>query len=297
MPRSRVKNSLPKPDVAQTPGLTSVVIVAADSGEDLGACVECILASTVPVEVIVSDNDSRDGSIDALATRWRDEPRLRILRNGSNLGFGAGCNRGAAQARGDVLLFLNPDCRIEPDTIARLRALMLPDIGVVGAAIIATDGMPEPASRRCDPYLRRAAMGMLGRGGVNMAEDAMDVQPVDIVSGAAMLLPRAAFEAVDGFDEGYFLHCEDIDLCRRVRDAGLRVVCANAVRIVHAKGTSSRTRPFFVAYQKHRGMWRWFRKFDPAARRPTTRALVACGITAHFLATAPLLWLRRRRRP
>ena len=287
MPRSRVKNSLPKPDVAQTPGLTSVVIVAADSGEDLGVCVECALASTVPIEVVVSDNESRDGSIDALATRWRDEPRLRILRNGSNLGFGAGCNRGAAQARGDVLLFLNPDCRIEPDTIARLRALMLPDIGVVGAAIIATDGMPEPASRRCDPYLRRAAMGMLGRGGVNMAEDAMDVQPVDIVSGAAMLLPRAAFEAVDGFDEGYFLHCEDIDLCRRVRDAGLRVVCANAVRILHAKGTSSRTRPFFVAYHKHCGMWRWFRKFDPAARNPLLRVLVWCGLWAHYVLLTP----------
>lgn len=284
MPRSRATNSSPRLDVAQTPGLTSVVIVAADSGEDLGVCVECVLASTVPIEVIVSDNESRDGSIEALATRWRDEPRLRILRNGSNLGFGAGCNRGAAQAHGDALLFLNPDCRIEPATIARMRALMCPDTGVVGAAIVASDGTSEPASRRRDPFLRRALMSMMGRDEINVAADAADLQVVDIVSGAAMLLPRPAFDAVNGFDEAYFLHCEDMDLCRRVRDAGLRVACANSVRIVHAKGTSSRTRPFFVAFHKHSGMWRWFRKFDPASRNPGIRGVVWCGLWLHYAA-------------
>ncbi len=287
MPRSRATNSSPRLDVAQTPGLTSVVIVAADSGEDLAICIESVLASTAPVEAIVSDNDSRDGSIEALATRWRGEPRLRILRNGSNPGFGAGCNRGAARARGDALLFLNPDCRIEADTIARLRGFLAADIGLLGAAIVGSDGKPEPASRRRDPLLRRAAMSMLGLGAVDVAEDATDVQPVDIVSGAAMLVPRAVFERLRGFDEGYFLHCEDIDLCRRVRDAGLRVVCANSVRIVHAKGTSSRARPFFVAYHKHCGMWRWFRKFDPAARHAMVRVLVRCGLCAHYALLTP----------
>jgi hypothetical protein len=276
--------------VAPAHGLTSVVIVAADSGADLSVCVECALASSAPVEVVVSDNDSHDGSVDALAAHWRDEPRLCTLRNGANLGFGAGCNRGAAQAHGDVLLFLNPDCRVEPDTIARLRGF-LPGVGLLGAAIVGSDGRPELASRRRDPFLRRAVMSMLGRDKVNVAADTMDVQPVDIVSGAAMLLPRTAFDALNGFDEGYFLHCEDMDLCRRVRDAGLRVACANAVRIVHAKGTSSRARPFFVAYHKHRGMWRWFRKFDPAARNRIVRVLVWCGLCAHYaLLTPRLAW-------
>jgi GT2 family glycosyltransferase len=283
--------------VAQAQGLTSVVIVAADSGDDLGACIDCVLAGTTPVEVIVSDNASRDGSIDAIAARWRDDARVRLLRNGANLGFGAGCNRGAAQATGDVLLFLNPDCFIEPDTIARWRGFLAPDIGLLGAAIIGIDRKPEPASRRRAPLLRRAVTGLLGLGGVNVAQDAADVQPVDVVSGAAMLLPRTAFDAVGGFDEGYFLHCEDMDLCRRVRDAGLRVACINAVRIVHAKGTSSRARPFFVACHKHRGMWRWFRKFDPAARNPIMRALVWCGLWAHYALLAPQYawrWCRAR---
>ncbi|HSN00193.1 MAG TPA: glycosyltransferase family 2 protein [Rudaea sp.] len=279
------------------PGLTSVVIVAADSGADLGICIERVLTSTVPVEAIISDNATRDGSVDAAVRRWAHDARVRFVRNGANLGFGAGCNRGAALARGDVLFFLNPDCRIEADTIARLRGFLQPRIGLLGAAIVGSAGNPEPASRRRDPLLRRAAMSMIGLGGVNVAEDATQVQPADIVSGAAMMLPRAAFERVGGFDEGYFLHCEDMDLCRRLRDAGMDVACANAVRIAHAKGTSSRARPFFVAYHKHRGMWRWFRKFDPAARNPIVRALVWCGLWTHFVLLAPRyawLWLRAR---
>lgn len=283
--------------MTENPWLTSVVIVTADSGADLGICIDRVLAGTAPVEIIVSDNASRDGSVDAVARRWADDARLRILRNGANLGFGAGCNRGAAQARGDALLFLNPDCRIEPDTIARLRDVMMPDTGLLGAAIIDGNGKPEPASRRRDPYLRRVLTSMIGLGGVNIPADATQVQPVNIVSGAAMLLPRAVFDSVGGFDEGYFLHCEDMDLCRRVRDAGLRVACANAVRIEHAKGTSSRTRPFFVAYHKHRGMWRWFRKFDPAARNLVVRVLVWCGLCAHYALLTPRYawaWLKSR---
>ena len=294
--------------MADNPGLTSVVIVAADSGADLGVCVARVFASTAAVEVIVSDNDSRDGSIESLAAGWQGDARLRILRNGRNLGFGAGCNRGAAQARGDALLFLNPDCRIEADCIARLRGCMAADIGLLGAAILAPDGTPEPASRRRDPLILRALMTATGLArfqsrwpalaGTNLPpHNAMaDVQDVEAVSGALLLLPRAVFERAHGFDEGYFLHFEDMDLCRRVREAGRRVACANAVRIVHAKGTSSRARPFFVAYHKHRGMWRWFLKFDPAARNPLLRALVWSGLWLHFVLLAPRyawIWLRK----
>ncbi len=115
------------------------------------------------------------------------------------------------------------------------------------------------------------------------------------MSGALMLLPRHLFQRLNGFDTGYFLHCEDLDLCRRVRDAGWRVMLAGAVRVVHAKGTSSRHRPIFVSRYKHRGMWRWFRKFDPAARWPLIAQVVWLGIWAHFLLQIPGLLLRRTR--
>jgi GT2 family glycosyltransferase len=108
-----------------------------------------------------------------------------------------------------------------------------------------------------------------------------------------MLVPRPVFERLGGFDEAYFLHCEDLDLCRRARDAGYKVLLAGDVRVHHGKGGSSRHRPVFVSWHKHRGMWHWFRKFDPAARSRFTRALVWCSVWLHFALTAPALWLRR----
>ena len=120
-----------------------------------------------------------------------------------------------------------------------------------------------------------------------------EVVDAEAVSGALMLLPRRVFDLLDGFDEGYFLHCEDLDLCRRVRDAGFRVVLAGHVHVLHGKGGSSRHRPVFVSWHKHRGMWRWFRKFDPDARRPLLAALVWLGIWAHFALKLPgQLWRR-----
>jgi N-acetylglucosaminyl-diphospho-decaprenol L-rhamnosyltransferase len=289
----------------EKPGLTSVIVVAASSGADLEICVEHALAGSAPVEVIVSDNASSDGSVQAVVTRWSGDARVRVVDNRANLGFGAGCNRAAAVANGDLVLLLNPDCVLGGDTLARLRALLTanPGIGLIGAAIVGPDGQPEPASRRRDPLLRRALMSMSGLArlqsrwpafaGANLPPraDAPKIETVDAVSGALMLLPKKLYERINGFDEGYFLHCEDLDLCRRVRDAGLRVACANAVTVVHGKGASSRRRPFFVARHKHRGMWRWFIKFDPAARNPLLRALVWCGLWSHYVLMTPrYLW-------
>lgn len=292
-------------------GLTSVIIVAADSGDVLVQCVERVIASSAALEIVIVDNDSRDGSVASLAAHYADEPRLRFVYNATNLGFGTGCNRGAAQAHGDALLFLNPDCLVESDTIARLRGMLDADArtGVVGATQVDAAGRADPASRRRDPLLRRALMSLSGLAhfaarwpalaGVELPPSSADVDRVDAVSGALMLLPRVAFERIGGFDEGYFLHCEDLDLCRRARDAGFAVVCANTVRVAHAKGGSSRHRPLFVAWHKHRGMWRWFGKFDPAARNPLLRGLVFAGIWTAFGLKVPLLLLRRalRARP
>ena len=302
---------------ARNPGdgdLTSVVIVAADSGPGLLDCIAGVLRSSVAVDVIVVDNASADSSIEAISLRWADDDRVRIVRNARNLGFGAGCNRGAALARGTFLLFLNPDCELDPDTIARARSAMTNDIGLLGVAIIDANGRREAAARRRDPLLRHALMSVSGLArfqarwpnlaGVEMPTWASTpaVEPVDAISGALMLLPRALFERLGGFDEGYFLHAEDLDLCRRVRDSGLTVVCANEIQVRHGKGGSSRHRPLFVAWHKHRGMWRWFTKFDPAAHNPLWRAFVWAGLALHLAAFSPLYaWrqfrARTRRKP
>ncbi|RYD15594.1 MAG: glycosyltransferase family 2 protein [Lysobacteraceae bacterium] len=276
--------------------LTSIVVVAADSGPALGPCIDAALASSAAVELVLVDNASVDGEVERLAQRFSTDPRLHILRNADNIGFGPACNRGAAIARGDVLLFLNPDCDIRTDTVARLRTALHEDprLGLLGVTVCDPDGPPARGNRRRDPLLRRALASMSGLSrhearwpalqGVEMPariQEGPAIERVDAVSGACMALPRAVFERVGGFDEGYFLHVEDLDLCRRVRDAGFAVAIVHALRVTHAQGGSSRHRRLFVERHKLRGMWRWFNKFDPAAQNPFARAFVRVALALH----------------
>lgn len=289
--------------------LTSIVVVAADSGPLLGDCIESVLAARDALELVLVDNASGDGSVERVLAVHAHDPRLRVLRNQSNLGFGPACNRGAAVARGDVFVFLNPDCIVRRDLCAALRATLAsdPEIGLLGVQVTDPDGAPARGNRRREPTLRRALCSLAGLArvearwpalqGVEMPPAAGDgMETVEAVSGACLVLPRAAFERIGGFDEGYFLHAEDLDLCRRVRDGGWRVAIDPRIRVAHAQGASSRSRPLFVARHKHRSLWRYFTKFDPAARNRLLRAIVFAGIWAHFALQAPLLALRGRRR-
>ncbi|MEO6968828.1 MAG: glycosyltransferase family 2 protein [Rhodanobacteraceae bacterium] len=293
---------MPAPDFA-----ISILIVAADSGAGLRECVtRALTSSDIAAEVIVVDNASRDGVPRAIEREYANDTRVRVLYNDANLGFGPAVNLGAEIARGDTLLVLNPDCLLESDSVERLLdvARKHPNAGVIGAVMVDEKGKPDPASRRRDPLLRRSLMTMTGLAkreardpmcaGVNVPGPMPStVESVENISGALTLIPRAVFQQLGGFDEDYFLHCEDLDLCRRARDAGFKVLLAGNVRVLHGKGGSSRHRPVFVSRHKHRGMWHWFKKFDPASRNPFARALVWCGVWAHFALTAPLLMLRR----
>lgn len=293
--------------------LTSIIVVAADSGPLLQACIDSSLASNARIEVILVDNASSDGEVERAAGRHARDSRLRVLRNSANIGFGPACNRGAGLAQGSVLVFLNPDCELSAQTVAALHRILLDDarIGVLGVTVCNPDGSPARGNRRRDPSFRRALASMTGLArwerrwpsfaGVEMPCDGPigGIEFIEAVSGACMAMPRAAFDRVGGFDEGYFLHVEDLDLCRRVRAAGFLVAIAHALRVLHAQGSSSRSRPLFVARHKHRGMWRYFRRFDPAARNPLLRGIVWLGVWSHLLAKAPVLawrWLANRLR-
>lgn len=282
----------------------SVIVVAADSGPSLRDCVRRVLACDVPLEMILVDNASDDGIPQAIARAHESDARLRVVYNHANLGFGPAVNRGAAQSHGKSLLVLNPDCLIDNDTLQRMLEMLAahPRAGVIGAVVCDENGTPDPASYRRDPLMRRALNTLFKRGGEGInIEGPMPhaLVEAEAVSGALMLMPRRVFEYLAGFDEDYFLHCEDLDMCRRVRDAGYHVMLAGDVHVLHGKGSSSRHRPVFVSRHKHRGMWRWFRKFDPDARKPWLAALVWLGIWTHFLLQIPgQLWrLMRRKRP
>lgn len=281
--------------------MLSVIVVSADSGPGLCDCVRRVLACTTPLELLLIDNASRDGVPQALARAHDHDPRFRLIQNRANLGFGTAVNLAAVQAVGGILLLLNPDCLLDQASMDRLLAAFAREkqVGLLGAVVCDARGVPDPASYRRDPLLRRALASLFGGKSerVEMGGAMPDhLVEAEAVSGALMLLPRHLFERLGGFDEGYFLHCEDLDLCRRVRDAGWRVLLAGDVRVLHGKGGSSRHRPVFVSRHKHRGMWRWFRKFDPAARNPLVAAAVWLGIWAHFLLKLPGQWAAGRKR-
>jgi N-acetylglucosaminyl-diphospho-decaprenol L-rhamnosyltransferase len=276
---------------ATSPAL-SIIVVSADSGPTLRECIYSVMGFSIPLEVFLIDNGSGDGIPQAIERAREGDHRLKVIYNRKNLGFGPAVNRAAAQARGQALLILNPDCMIKEFELRRLLEILStePKAGLLGAVVCDEKGVPDPASYRRDPVLQRALTTLFKRNdeGVNIGGPMPDhVVEAEAVSGALMLMPRRVFEWLNGFDEAYFLHCEDLDLCRRVRDAGWRVLLAGDVHVLHGKGGSSRHRPVFVSYHKHRGMWRWFRKFDPAAQRPLIAGTVWLGLWSHFLLQIP----------
>lgn len=268
----------------------AAVVVAYRSAETIELCLRRLLAAEGVGAVRVVDNGSDDGTLEIIARLASTEPRLRFIANPDNPGFAVACNQGAREAAGDWLAFVNPDCLVEPDSLARLReAAGARAPALVGADLVDEAGLRDGAARRRDPDFAAMLGGLLrGRAATDLAlaVSGERLQPVAATSGALMLLPRALFDAIGGFDTGYRLHAEDLDLCRRVREAGAAVLVANDVRVVHVRGVSSRSRPVFVEWHKHRGLWRYFQRFDAARHGRAMRAAVAVAIGARFVLAA-----------
>ena len=285
----------------------TAVTVNYNAGPLLAGLVQSLLAQGEIARVVVVDNGSRDGSLDFLTAS--PDPRVELIRNGQNRGFGPACNQGAARAVTSHLLFINPDCRMPAGALGRLTALLdsRPDAGMLGPLVLNVDGSEQRGCRRYLPDPRRAFMRVFkldkpdaaGRvAGFDLTGTPLPPgpAPVEAISGSCLLIRRALFQQLGGWDEGYFLHCEDLDLCMRVRQTGAQTLFVPDVSVTHVQGVSSRGRPVFVLWHKHRGMWRYFNKF---LRRDTPiwlTALVACGILARFLVLTPGAWLSGFRR-
>lgn len=274
----------------------AVVVVAYNSEETLGECLSRLRAAAGIDEIRVVDNASRDSTLEIVQRHALADARLRFVANPDNPGFAVACNQGAAASSAPWLALVNPDCLVEADTLLRLRdAAMTLGEALLGGVLRGEDGVLDAAARRRDPdfaaMLRRRSAREL-----SVPRDAAQaLQSVDAVSGALMLLPRALFARIGGFDEGYRLHAEDLDLCRRVRQAGGVVAIANDVEVLHVRGVSSRSRPLFVEWHKHRGLWRYFRKFEAGRRGALTRIAVFAMIWGRFPLAALRAALRFRR--
>ncbi len=285
----------------------SVVIVNYNSGALLTETVGAVLQSTVAVDVFVSDNGSIDDSITRLKTALGDRPNLHIFENHANLGFSRGNNVVLPKTSGEFVLFLNPDCRIEPTTLSLMIDAMenYSDVGMAGCLIHNPDGSEQPGCRRNIPtpisslirvlHLSKLLPSQQKLQDFNLTGTALPDSPcnVEAISGAFMLVRRSAMEKVGPLDDGYFLHCEDLDWCMRFRQNGFRILFVPQVVVTHEKGGCSINRPIFVEWHKHRGMARFYHKFFRHQYSFPLMGLVYIGIWARFLSKAMFLIFRR----
>lgn len=251
-----------------------VVIVNYNSGRLLAQCVQSVLAEQAR-QVFVVDNDSSDDSLVHLSNSISDA-RVVVIRNGKNLGFSVACNIGTQASSANAVLFLNPDSVLVEGSFRRMMGVLEsdPSIGMVGGLLCNPDGSEQPGGRRVFSTPRRAFMTAFGLShlgnwfpslfsGFLLHTEPLPLAPapVEAISGACMLVKREALTDVGPWDEGYFLHCEDLDWCMRFRQHGWKILFVPDAPVVHEKGACSKSRPVFVEWHKHRGMARFYRKF------------------------------------
>lgn len=285
--------------------IVTAIVVNYNSGALLTVCVTSLLASSFQVRVVVSDNGSSDDSLARLSAFCGDDERLVIVRNGANLGFSAGCNIGLSYAVGDFVLFINPDCVIPAAAIEQMCTLMdsRPDVGMASCLVRSLDGTEQVGCRRYVPTPWRSLVRVLRLNYLfpdnplfqtfNMKGTPLPAQPTEVeaISGAFMFVRRTALERVGAFDEHYFLHCEDLDLCMRFKQAGYAILFQPNVEITHLKG-GSRAAPLFVEWHKHKGMIRFYRVHFRNRYPLALMLLVIAAVCTRFALLAPFLLFR-----
>lgn len=275
----------------------SAVVVNYKALDHLLRCVESLRAEDVH-DLVVVDNDSGDGSEDAVRAA---DPDVRFLQTGANLGYGTGCNRGAAHtdAANPYLLCTNPDAFLRPGSLKALVSVLesRPEVGIVGPRILDPDGSVYPSVRTFPTLLDSIGHAFLGlvwaRNPFTRRYRMLDYDheragDVDWVSGSCFLARRAAWDAIGGFDEGYFMYAEDSDLCWRAREAGWVVAFEPAAEAVHVQGASTDRHPYRMIAAHHRAIFR----FAARTTRGPQRVLLPVMALA-LLARTPLAWLHR----
>jgi len=250
--------------------LADAIIVCYGVSSVLPQCVEALLADPAVARVILVDNGNTCGQLSTLRLSLGD--RVVVAGNGANIGFGAGVNLGARTSASPCLLIVNPDCVVQPLAVSTLVHAMESHAGLSAAAglLLNPDGTEQEGGRRTQPTLTHAIarrlrlhrLPVVGRSlDFNQSRSAVPIAPVEVeaVSGAFMLVTREAFDRVQGFDELFFLHFEDLDLCRRLREEAGPILFTPLAVAVHTKGESSAGVPLFVIWHKHRSfmLYRW----------------------------------------
>ncbi len=273
----------------------SVVIVNYNAGSQLTECVRAVLPTAS--EVIIVDNASSDSSVEDCLQEFIGMQQIRVICNDVNLGFSVACNIGAHTADNPYLLFLNPDCLLAPDAISQLLEVLdaNADTGMVGGLLMNSDGTEQGGGRRAVPTPWRTFVRVFGLSrfenrwpriffDFHLHKQPLPAQPIEVeaISGACMLVRRKLFIEIGQFDEGYFMHCEDLDWCMRVRQKNWKILFTPDAKIIHSKGACSQRRPIFVEWHKHKGMMRFYRKFFRHQYPGALMWLVCIGVWGRF---------------
>jgi GT2 family glycosyltransferase len=249
----------------------SVVMVVYRTGEALEQSLACVLADPLVDELVVVDNGSSPAEAQGLRDLDRRDGRVTLVVGHGNIGFARAANLGARTAQGDLLVFLNPDAFLQPGCVAELvrEVEARPSPCIVGGRVLNADRTEQRGARRGEitPMTALMSLSRLARlpgwrrFEVHWESDAApdEVAPVPTISGACFCMRRADFETIGGFDEKYFLHVEDVDLCWRVREQGGLVLFHPKAEVIHL-GHTSQVSPVTVELHKGLGLARYFRK-------------------------------------
>ena len=273
------------------------IIVNYNTGDLLAKAVESVLAGSMEAAVEVVDNASTDGAVEAVRDNPSYRGRVTVTVNDRNRGFSGANNQVIRRLNAKYYLLMNPDCVLETDAVREFVAYMdsHPDVGLTGGALKNPDGSIQKTSKRRFPtpwssLARTLGLHRLKVGGARTADFDLaagtpaggDAETVEAISGALMFVRGAALSRVGLLDEGYFLHCEDLDWCRRFWNAGYKVAYLPSAGAVHLKGGSGRGPT--VIWHLHRGMSRFYRKHYHRQYPLVFSGLVYTGIYLRCLA-------------
>jgi N-acetylglucosaminyl-diphospho-decaprenol L-rhamnosyltransferase len=274
-------------------------------------------------ELIVIDNASSDDSAAMVAAEF---PAVRLIANAENVGFTRGNNQGLTVARGRYVFFLNPDTEAVGDALVTMVAYLdtHPKVGALGPQLRYGDGSLQSSRRRfptfttalfestplawhwpANPWARRYRMEDQRSGirdqvsGVRGQDDrgaaAATGQEVDWLVGAALMVRREVLAQVGGFDEGYFMYSEELDLCRRIKEAGWQIVYLLIAQIIHHEGKSSEQVVAARHIRFQTSKVRYFRKFHGPIQAEALRVFILASFAVEWLLEA-CKWLLGSRR-
>jgi GT2 family glycosyltransferase len=280
-----------------------VVIVSYQRADLLRDCLDS-LRSYPPAGrgmiVRVIENAERNGTADLVEREYRDVTLTVAERN---LGFSAASNLAIRESAGEYVLVLNPDTQVTEGAIDRLIAVLdaNPEVGICGPRLERPNGSFDHAARRSFPTPASALGHFTGVGrhmesGPLAAYRAPEVDsgPVDAINGACMLVRRAALDQVGGFDEGYWMYMEDLDLCYRFAEAGWATWYEPSALVIHLKGgTVGPIRSPRLDYAFHRGMARFYRKHYAPERPAIVNGVIYAGIGAKLAVSQARSAVRR----